>query len=318
MPAKRGFTLVELLIVIAIISVLMAMLLPAMENAMESARKVDCQNRMRQLITVSHQYEAEYHVILPPYLGYYQTGMRQEGANLLWDAGLLEHNLVVIAEGYYLPTAKLSVVPGLRAQSIFMCPSGVYTGGGTYIFRNGNYNALGLEESLWYNVRDNICQWGEDRSRTFTGWNPQFQPAYLQGEYPAWNPYPERNKVLIWGAIVSYQMNQALSNTPGSWDLNTVWKPIKSYSEPPSKKIFFMEAWKRHSGVAPVTAGDWQIFNSTYSWKNTYFKEPHLTSMNYVCHDGHVGSIAADPITRIFYIDTTYSNSNTGTDQFVF
>src|SRR5688500_2704556 len=70
--ARRGFTLVELLVVIGIIALLVSMLLPALNKAREAAMRASCLSNLKQIATLLNMYATEYKGGVP--IGYISQG----------------------------------------------------------------------------------------------------------------------------------------------------------------------------------------------------------------------------------------------------
>lgn len=168
--SRRGFTLVELLVVIAIIGVLVALLLPAVQAAREAARRMQCQNHLKQIGLALHNYhdtflsfppagiksnETSWHALVLPFLelrnlyeqfnfnqGAYDSGTGHVGRNavaLNRVAGFLCPSSPVDKMQLNLPSNQNApeiingVVPYTTHYYGVLGPKGANPNGGNYI-----------------------------------------------------------------------------------------------------------------------------------------------------------------------------------------
>lgn len=118
---RKAFTLVELLVVIAVVGILVGLLLPAVQSAREASRRVQCSNNLRQVGLALFNHESATKR-LPP-LGDYQTS----GNAVYWSihARLLpycEQSAVYNIINFDLPISLQPHVAKLRIPHL-LCPS---------------------------------------------------------------------------------------------------------------------------------------------------------------------------------------------------
>jgi prepilin-type N-terminal cleavage/methylation domain-containing protein/prepilin-type processing-associated H-X9-DG protein len=145
-PTARAFTLVELLVVIAVIAILAALLLPSLARAKEEGRRANCVSNLRQLAFCWEMYADDNHGTLAPnnwidYVGGTNGGYSK---SVSWCNGnaLKDTNTANIQTGLLFPYN--------RSTGIYHCPSDFST------IVDANGNPLPLLRTRSYNMSQSV------------------------------------------------------------------------------------------------------------------------------------------------------------------
>jgi prepilin-type N-terminal cleavage/methylation domain-containing protein/prepilin-type processing-associated H-X9-DG protein len=122
-----GFTLVEILVVVAIIGGLMALLLPAVQSSRESARKSACGNNLKQVGLALHAHVAAHKVFPAGYISELKSNGDDAGPGWAWGVKLLpyleQNDLYKQVNFKQKVESILSLPVRIKSLPIFNCPS---------------------------------------------------------------------------------------------------------------------------------------------------------------------------------------------------
>lgn len=124
-PRRKAFTLVELLIVIAISAALVGLLLPAVQSVREAARTSTCKNNLRQCGVALHNYESINRQLPPGYQ--YVSTPEGNGLGFSWGALILPFVAEAALYGEFRFDLPLhdpaNLIPREKHLPVFLCPT---------------------------------------------------------------------------------------------------------------------------------------------------------------------------------------------------
>jgi prepilin-type N-terminal cleavage/methylation domain-containing protein/prepilin-type processing-associated H-X9-DG protein len=232
---NRGFTLVELLVVVAIIAILMAILLPALQSARERARSVKCLSNTKNMGQAFYQYTVTYEEFMPVHHG--------GDGRILWVLELRKY---------------------LDDLDVFWCISAPKTAkwDGTVFYPSGKYFSYAINDWGWF---ENLGANGNKGIGGTDGLNNSWRKKIGSLKSPAdMIAFLESNCDAVWDSCVDPNYDLNIGEGPGYrhfWGTNVVFADGHSQWY----KVDYIVGqpyYDRGITVVPTAKGDYRMWAS--------------------------------------------------------
>ncbi len=254
---RRALTLVELLVVVAIIAILAAILLPAVQGSRESARRSGCSNNLRQIglgLLAYHDAAG----MFPPGLTDHKTAANPQGKQLAWSVYLLPY----VEEGALYAqfnrnagyTSAANRFAAGTVLSIYTCPSTVTLAADRHGDTTGDINGNG--------------QWDPGDGLAFTDYGGNFGFSGLGKPY--------MNGVLIYERPIS--ISKILDGASATIIV----------SEDTGRGAAFDGQWANGENIFDESGPINDHTLPTYLWQNNEMWSDHVDGINALFCDGSV------------------------------
>ncbi len=340
-PRRHAFTLVELLVTIAIVGILIALLLPAVQEAREAARRMQCANHLKQLALATHGY-VNTHGILPP------SGIVEPKTLKITDNGVQRDYPVFDQRSGKMFSWAVLILPFLEetnlysqfdltrtileqphepqetAVAVYMCPSDAARGR-YYMdeeftlgkrFAKGNYAAYvtPFHSDLQLLYPGALISTGQKLSRVVDGTSNTVvftevrTRDHLQDERGVW--------ALPWnaGSLLALDMHHDTEMAGGK--LNPFWPQAKfAYQSQlpntlgPNADILVRcpggDGALGEAQLEGMPCGRWKYSLGLFGWISAAPRSNHRDGVNIAYLDGHVTflSDSVDPFTMAYLVD---------------
>jgi prepilin-type N-terminal cleavage/methylation domain-containing protein/prepilin-type processing-associated H-X9-DG protein len=300
---RKGFTLIEVLVVIAIIAILIGLLLPAVQKVREAANRNKCQNNLKQLGLALHGYH-DANLVFPPgeddnhtMEAYTLPYIEQDNV-----ARLIQWN----ARGY----TSTGYTPQLNRILIYLCPSST----AAQTQNAYNFAAAGAWYDMCY-LTEYLGIAGSDRDPTYPSAST-LGTFYYNSKTNFKDILDGTSNTICVGEFSGVTQGQKLNAYGGTSDNTVTWDltwfgyshgeftwPDKTIAFPPNSPYF----WCNYATTSPLYVG----VCTANVVSRAALKSLHLGGINVLFVDGHVDFINNS-------IDmTTYRNLADRADGFV-